>query len=64
MRINTANFSRYKDIIVAQFPLGKYDFEEVRQIQDNIKHIFPDNNILSLPDDITLSIIREENPFL
>jgi hypothetical protein len=29
-----------------------------------IKKVFPNNDIVCIPEDITISLIREENPFL
>ena len=64
MLTNSVSYSRDKDIILVQFPPEKYDCQEIQDIYNSIKKIFPNNPILFTPDDLTFSIIKEENPFL
>lgn len=64
MKIDSAHYTKHNDIIIIQFPYSKYDIDEMRHIFNNVSQIFPDNVVLALPDDISLSILREENPFL
>ena len=64
MRIDSANYTKGKDTIVMWFPLEQYDLDEAKQLMENIQKVFPENNILCLPADISLAVLREENPFL
>ena len=64
MKIDSAYYTKHKDTIILQFPYGKYDINEIRQMQDQVAGLFPNNDILSLPEDISISVLREENPFL
>ena len=64
MRIDSAEYTKGKDIVILQFPFDKYDLDEMRQIFDSTQKAFPDNILLALPEDISLSLLREDNPFL
>ncbi len=64
MKIDSASYTKGKDIIVMQFPLEQYTLDEAKQMMKNLKEIFPENDILCLPVDISLAVLREENPFL
>lgn len=64
MRIDSACYTKGKDIIIMQFPLDQYSLDEARDLLENVKKIFPNNDVLCLPIDISLAVLREENPFL
>ena len=64
MKIDSAYYTKHKDTIILQFLTEKYDPDEMNQIYKITQGLFPDNNILCLPTDISISILREENPFL
>lgn len=64
MKIDSASYTKGKDIIIMQFPLEQYTLDEAKQMMENVKEIFPENNVLCLPIDISLAVLREENPFL
>ena len=64
MRIDSAEYTKGKDIIILQFPIDKYDFDEITQIFESTQKAFPENTLLALPEDFSLSLLREENPFL
>lgn len=64
MKIDSAYYTKYKDTIILQFLTEKYNPDEMNQIYKMTQGLFPDNNILCLPTDISISILREENPFL
>ena len=64
MKIDSTRYTKHKDTIILQFPYEKYDIDEIRQMQDQITGLFPNNDILFLPADISISVLREENPFL
>ena len=64
MKIESASYTKRKDIIIMQFPLEQYTLDEAKQMMENVQKIFPENNILCLPIDISLAVLREENPFL
>ena len=63
-RIESAQYSKHKDTIILQFPTDKYNLDDAEQIYKQMVNLFPDNNILCLPEDIFITILREENPFL
>lgn len=64
MSFNSLNYTRKKDIIIVSAPADYYEQCHVEDMYHSIKQVFPDNKILCIPDDISISIIREENPFL
>lgn len=64
MRRDSAYYTKGKDIIILQFVPDTYTFDEIKNMYESIKQIFPNNDCLVLPANISLSIIREENPFL
>lgn len=64
MKIDSAYYTKHKDTIILQFLTEKYDADEMNEIFKMTQNLFPDNNILCLPADISISILREENPFL
>lgn len=64
MKIDSAYYTKHKDTIILQFLPDKYDMEEVKQIYDEVVNLFPNNDVLCIPADISISILREENPFL
>ena len=64
MKIDSAYYTKHKDTIILQFLTEKYDFNEMNEIFRQVKGLFPDNDILCLPADISISVLREENPFL
>lgn len=64
MKIDSAYYTKHKDTIILQFPYRKYEFDEVKQIFESVEKAFPENQILIFPDDISISVLREENPFL
>ena len=63
MRIESISF-KPEDVIVIQFPYDKYDIDLIRQIAESANNIFSDNQILLLPEDITLSVFSRENTFI
>lgn len=64
MKIDSAYYTKNKDTIILQFLTERYDLDEMNQIYQQVANLFPNNNILCLPADISISILREENPFL
>ena len=64
MKIDSAYYTKHKDTIILQFLTEKYDPDEMNQIFKMAQVLFPNNDILCLPADISISILREENPFL
>lgn len=64
MKIDSAYYTKHKDTIILQFLTEKYDADEMNEIFKMTQGLFPDNDILCLPADISISILREENPFL
>lgn len=64
MKIDSAYYTKHKDTIILQFLTERYDIDEMKQIYDQVVGLFPNNDILCLPADISISILREENPFL
>lgn len=64
MKIDSAYYTKHKDTIILQFLTEKYDPDEMNQIYKMTQSLFPNNDILCLPADISISILREENPFL
>ena len=63
MRIESISF-KSEDVIVIQFPYGRYDMNEIKQIAESANNIFSENKILLLPEDITLSVFSRENAFI
>lgn len=63
-KIESAQYSKYKDTIILQFLTDEYDLDKAKQIYKQMVNFFPDNNILCLPGDVSIAILREENPFL
>ena len=64
MKIESAYYTKRKDIIIIQFPLDRYAVDDMSDMIKEIKKVFPDNDIVCIPEDVTISLIREENPFL
>lgn len=65
MNISNVKYTKNKDIIIVSFPYnGDYDWQEIEEILQNIKKVFPKNVILCIPDNIKLTFLGEENPFL
>lgn len=64
MKIDSAYYTKHKDTIILQFLTENYDTDEMRQIYDQVVGLFPHNDVLCLPADISISVLREENPFL
>ncbi len=64
MKIDSAYYTKHKDTIILQFLPDKYDMDEIKQIYDQVVSLFPNNDVLCIPADISISILREENPFL
>ena len=63
MRIESISF-KSEDVIVIQFPYGRYDMNEIKQIAESANNIFSENKILLLTEDITLSVFSRENAFI
>lgn len=64
MKIDSAYYTKRKDIMIIQFPLDRYTPDDMSGMIEEIKKVFPNNDIMCIPEDITISLIREENPFL
>lgn len=64
MRIDSANYKKDKDVIIVQIPFDTYDIEEAQRIVDVFKWAFPDNKVIFIPPEVSISLLREENPFL
>lgn len=64
MKIDSAYYTKEKDILIIQYPIDKYDIEEMQSLAKAIKEAFPENEAIFMPEDISISLIREENPFL
>lgn len=64
MRIESAKYTKEKDVFLIQYPNDLYSNNEIDEASKIIKKVFPNNDLLFLPSDFQFSIIREENPFL
>ena len=64
MKIDSAYYTKDQDVIIVQMPFDMYDIEETQGIVDTFKWAFPNNKIIFIPSDLSISILREENPFL
>ena len=64
MKIDSAYYTKDQDVIIVQIPFDMYDVEEAQRIVDVFKWAFPDNKVIFIPPDLSISILREENPFL
>lgn len=58
-----------QDIIVLSIPVDSnndfvWDLESVQNMYNNIHQLFPNNNILCLPQNVNIQFISERNPFL
>lgn len=48
------------EIVVLHFNLNTYDIETVRSIFENLKVKFTKNDIVAIPDDMSLSVFNPE----
>lgn len=64
MRIEAINYKKDTDTFLIQYPKDCYNKKEINEISQVVQKIFPNNNLLFLPQDFLFSIFREENPFL
>lgn len=64
MHIATVSYQKEKDILLIQYPKDFYSEKEIDEVSQAIQKIFPNNNLLFLPQDFIFSIFKEENPFL
>lgn len=64
MKIDSAHYTKDQDVIIVQMPFDTYDIEEAQRIVDTFKWAFPNNKIIFIPPDLSISILREDNPFL
>lgn len=64
MRIEAMNYKKDTDTFLIQYPKDYYTKKEINEISQVVQKIFPNNNLLFLPQDFLFSIFKEENPFL
>ena len=64
MRIEAMNYKKDTDTFLIQYPKDYYNKKEIDEISQAVQKIFPNNNLLFLPQDFLFSIFKEENPFL
>lgn len=64
MRIEAMNYKKDTDTFLIQYPKDYYNKKEINEISQVVQKIFPNNNLLFLPQDFLFSIFKEENPFL
>lgn len=64
MQIEAINYKKDADTFLIQYPKDYYNKKEINEISQVVQKIFPNNNLLFLPQDFLFSIFKEENPFL
>lgn len=63
MKIEIQNISD-GDYIIVYIPMGTYDVADMQHILEELKQCFPENQIVAIPQDFSLSILHKENQFL